>query len=89
MRSSFQVVSLKKKSVCVINSGKTVYFRVACSLFDFHFRCLIEGDHVILLTSHISLCSDIHHLNPAKEERQKHLLVITEYIPDITLKMHE
>ena len=57
---------------------------LAAYLAVIHFRHLIEGRHVMLLTDHKPLCGAFKSLNPAKSDRQqRHLSVLTEYIADI------
>ena len=49
-----------------------------------HFRHLIEGRQVLLLTGHRPLCGAFYSLNPAKSDRQQRQLAIqTEFISDI------
>ena len=58
---------------------------LASYLAVIHFRHLIEGRQVMLLTDHKPLCGAFHSLNPAKSDRQqRHLSILTEYIADVT-----
>ena len=58
---------------------------LAAYLSVIHFRHLIEGRHVMLLTDHKPLVSAFNSLNPSKSDRQqRHLAVLTEYISEIS-----
>ena len=49
-----------------------------------HFRHLIEGREVLLLTDHKPICGAFYSLKPAKSDRQqRQLAIITELISDI------
>ena len=57
---------------------------LAAYLSVLHFRHLIEGRQVMLLTDHKPLVSAFHSLNPAKSDRQqRHLAILTEYISEM------
>ena len=57
---------------------------LAAYLSVLHFRHLIEGREVLLLTDHKPLCGAFHSLKPAKSDRrQRQLAIITELISDI------
>ena len=58
---------------------------LAAYLAVLHFKPLIEGHFVLLLTDHKPLCSAFKSTNPAKSDRQqRHLSLLTEYIADIS-----
>ena len=57
---------------------------LAAYLSVLHFRYLIEGRQVLLLTDHKPLCSAFYSLNPAKSDRQlRQLAILTEFSSDI------
>ena len=57
---------------------------LAAYLSVLHFRHLIEGHQVLLLTDHKPLCGAFYSLNPAKSDRQqRQLAILTEFISDI------
>ena len=57
---------------------------LAAYLSVLHFRHLIEGRRVLLLTDHKPLCGAFYSLNPAKSDRQqRQLAILTEFISDI------
>ena len=57
---------------------------LAAYLSVLHFRHLIEGRQVLLLTDHKPLCGTFYSLNPAKSDRQqRQLAILTEFISDI------
>ena len=57
---------------------------LAAYLSVLHFRHLIEGREVLLLTDHKPICGAFHSLKPAKSDRQqRQLAIITELISDI------
>ena len=57
---------------------------LAAYLSVLHFRHLIEGRQVLLLTDHKPLCGAFYSLNPAKSDRQqRQLAILTEFISDI------
>ena len=57
---------------------------LAAYLAVIHFRHLIEGRYVMLLTDHKPLCGAFHSLTPAKSDRQqRHLSLLTEFIAEI------
>ena len=58
---------------------------LAAYLAVLHFKPLIEGHFVLLLTDHKPLCSAFKSTSPAKSDRQqRHLSLLTEYIADIS-----
>ena len=56
---------------------------LAAYLSVLHFRHLIEGRQVLLLTDHKPLCGAFYSLNPVKSDRQqRQLAILTEFISD-------